>query len=150
MIVVREANRSDAFYISKNLRQADQIEFYRVTGESDPLSNILFGMDLPNSVTYCILNDENPIAIVGCVERQDYKIVWACGTDEVQKFAKSFVLETKRLLKKHKSEYKPYLNYVDAENTNAIRYLRHVGFLIQDPIPYGKLDSKFHPFIMMG
>ena len=147
MLQVREANNQDAVYIASNLRDADKLEFYRVTGERDALDNIIFGLNADRSITYCIHSDENPIALVGCIEKQDFKIVWACGTNEVSRYPKGFVAETKKLLERHKSEFKPYLNYVDAENKNAIRYLRHVGFKILDAIPYGKLDCKFHPFI---
>ena len=147
MIEVRLANNQDALYISENMRQADQEEFYKVTGDRDFIKSIALGMDSQDSVTYCFLFDSVPFALVGCIEKQDYQIVWACGTNRVREFGKSFVLETRKLLKRHYKEYKPYLNYVDAENTNAIRYLKHVGFQINEAIPYGKLNCKFHPFI---
>lgn len=148
MIKVRIADKQDAFYISNNMRLADQEEFYKVTGDRDALDSIVQGMDSAHSVTYCLLKDDRPFALVGCIEKEDFKIVWACGTDEVFTHGKSFVLETKKLLEKHKSKRKPYLNYVDCENKNAVRYLKHVGFEILEPIHYGKLDSWFYPFIM--
>lgn len=147
MITTRLANKQDAFYISENMRLADQEEFYKVTGERDALASILLGLESDKSITYCILNNDIPMALVGCIEKSDFKIVWACGTDEITKHGKSFVVETRKLLKKHHSEFKPYLNYVDCENLNAVRYLKHVGFKILDPIAYGKLEAKFYPFI---
>jgi len=147
MIDVRIANEQDAIYISNNMRVADQDEFYKVTGDHDAIKSIMLGIQAKNSITYCFLSNGIPMAIAGIIDKQDFKIVWACGTDEVTKNGRSFIVETKRLLKKHHSDFKPYLNYVDCENKNAIRYLKHVGFVINDPIPYGKLGCKFHPFI---
>lgn len=148
MILVRKAIHSDAEYIAKNLRKADRLEFYRVSGENNALGAIRYGLDAQYSVSYCFEVEGKPIALVGCIELSDYKLVWACGTDEIALYGKSFVMETKRLLASHKSKWKPYINYVDCENTNAVNYLRRVGFELLDPIPYGKLGEKFYPFIM--
>lgn len=148
MIKVRKATALDAEYIALNMRQADRDEFYKSTGDHDCLKSIMFGLSADDSVTYCIVADQKPMALVGCIEKQDYQVVWACGTDQVKKYGKSFVAETRRLLEKHRHKYKPYVNYVDCENLNAVRYLKHVGFQLLDPIPYGKLNAEFYPFIM--
>lgn len=145
---IRIATIKDAEYISSNMRKADMLEFYKTTGNSDYLESILLGLNDPKSITYCLLSNSKPMALIGCIEKQDYQVVWACGTDEIKKHAKFFISSTKELLEKHKCKWKPYVNYVDCENINAVRYLRHVGFSLLTAIPYGKLNANFYPFIM--
>lgn len=145
---IKIASKEDAAYIASNIRKADKIEFYKVSGDNDYIKSIHFGMDSEKSITYCLSNNKTPMALVGCIEMQDYQVVWACGTNQVKKFGRFFVSATRELLEKHKINRKPYINYVDCENLNAVRYLKHVGFQLLDPIPHGKMNANFYPFIM--
>ena len=46
------------------------------------------------------------------------------------------------------SRYDELYNYVDARNTQAIRWLRWLGFTIMDTEPYGLCGLPFHRFEM--
>ena len=39
-------------------------------------------------------------------------------------------------------------NYVDARHTDAIRWLKWLGFTLHPATPYGPFDLPFHKFTM--
>jgi hypothetical protein len=45
-----------------------------------------------------------------------------------------------------KQEYRHLFNWVHAENAVAIRWLKSLGFLMQDPAPYGARGELFRRF----
>ena len=43
----------------------------------------------------------------------------------------------------------PYLfNFVDARNMKSIRWLKHLGYAVGPPVPFGVAGLPFHPFSM--
>lgn len=147
MIEIKQATEKDARYLAKNLRQADKDEFYKVSGSHDFYDQIMHGLNSEDSHTYALYNNGYALAIVGCIEMQDFQVVWACGTDEINKHPKSFIQAMRKLSEKHQLERKPYVNYVDCDNHNAIRFLKASGFTLLEAEPYGKLEKYFYPFI---
>ena len=133
-------------FIAKNLRIEDQQEYYRVSGSRDFYDQILHGFECENSHTYTVVLGGYPTAIIGAIEKQDFQVAWACATDNVSNFKKSFVIALRYLTEKHTIHRKPFVNYVDAENKNAIKFLKASGFTILEKEPYGKLQEYFYPF----
>lgn len=145
-MIIREANIADAKYLSERMRVADQREFYKVTGSFNFFDQIMHGISSKNSKTYTLVLDGKASAIIGTIENQDFQVVWACATDKVNNYKITFIKALKLLMERHKKERKPFINYVDVENTNAIKFLKASGFILLDKEPYGKLKEYFYPF----
>jgi hypothetical protein len=145
-MIIREANIADAKYISERMRIADQQEFYKVTGSFNFFDQIMHGIDSDQSKTYTLVLDGKASAIIGTIEKQDFQVVWACATDKVNSYKLSFIKALKTLMKKHEKDRKPFVNYVDVKNENAIKFLKASGFILLDKEPYGKLKEYFYPF----
>lgn len=146
-MIIRQANEVDAKFIANNLRQSDKDEFHKVTGSHDFFSQIIHGLNHEKSVTYAIELGGTVSAIVGSIEKQDFQVVWACATDNVMNHKISFIKALRHLTKRHEIYRKPFVNYVDCENENAVKFLKASGFTLLDKQPYGKLQKEFYPFI---
>lgn len=85
-----------------------------------------------------------PIDILGGVGSP-----WLLGTDEVKKYANTFLRLNKSYVAKM-LELFPYLqNYVDTRNEISIRWLKWLGFKFgPEPIPYGIWNLPFFRFSM--
>lgn len=75
-------------------------------------------------------------------------VIWALGTDDVTRKAKSFLPESRRCLDDCLSAYNHLYNWVDTNNMASRRWLKWLGFEIQEVAPYGPLQSPFHRFDM--
>lgn len=74
-------------------------------------------------------------------------VPWLISTIHVQgrngrHFLKVCKPEVQEMLKRHRT----LVNYVDARNSHAIRWLKWLGFSFGEPIPYGEKGMPFHPF----
>ena len=70
------------------------------------------------------------------------------GTDLIKKKQKIFLKRSKPWLEDIKKDYNYLENYVDARNTLSIKWLKWLGFKVEDPIPYGVNGEPFHKFTM--
>lgn len=71
---------------------------------------------------------------------------WMLGTDQIRRHAKSFMRESAAVIEEMHGIFPRLSNVVDARNRWAVRWLRHAGFTIREPIPYGPEGFLFHPF----
>ena len=74
--------------------------------------------------------------------------IWLIGTDLLTKHpralnqgARSYICEVRRAFPR-------LFNYVDARNLPSIRWLRYIGFEIEEAVPYGCEGRPFHRFSM--
>lgn len=78
----------------------------------------------------------------------DYGALWLIGTPLMRKYA-GRVLHDAKLFVAHAREHYPSLvNYVDARNTESVRWLAALGFTIDPPQPFGVKQLPFHRFHM--
>lgn len=149
MIKVIPADESHIPLLIKNMRCIDQAEVYYTTGSVDYYDTILEGINSPDSVSFSIFADEAILCICGIVRRELYDIVWALGTNEIKNHKLAFYRETKKLLMAHRG-HNPMVNFVYEGNHAAKAYLTRLGFKLEDPAPYGKIEKRFHHFTMGG
>ena len=71
---------------------------------------------------------------------------WALFTPEVERKPKSFLAACRGPLRAFQSQYSHLVNYVDARNILAVRWLAWLGFTIHSPEPYGIEQLMFHRF----
>ena len=73
-------------------------------------------------------------------------IPWLLGTDEIEQHSKYFLRQNRYYMKEIKKKYSYLVNFVDARNTVAIRWLEWLGFKVHETQPFGPDDMPFHRF----
>lgn len=75
-------------------------------------------------------------------------VPWMLGTDLVEQQQRALVRLSRAYIPRMMQALPKLVNYVDARNERAIRFLRHAGFYVAKAEPHGPLGLPFHPFIM--
>lgn len=71
---------------------------------------------------------------------------WLLGTPALERNARAFLSRCPQHLNAMFSVYNRLVNWVDARNTAAIRWLRWLGFTLHPAEPYGPFRLPFHRF----
>ena len=75
-------------------------------------------------------------------------VPWLISTRHVERFPRAFLEVCKPEVAEMLDRHQVLINYVDARNKAAIRWLHWLGFTFCDPEPYGPLGQAFHCFWM--
>lgn len=75
-------------------------------------------------------------------------VPWMISTVHVQKHAKAFLKVCKPQVQQMLTRHHHLMNYVDARNTVAIRWLKWLGFKFEPAAPYGARRFPFHKFTL--
>lgn len=71
---------------------------------------------------------------------------WLIGTRELDKQAGIFARRSLAMIGVFMRAYPRLVNHVDARNRRTVRWLRSLGFVIDEPEPFGALGLPFHRF----
>ena len=149
MIRVRQAVIEDATLIGDRLRDADRVEIQRAVGE--PYAGLRDAIER-SALCGVFLDDNEPLCIMGLIIpvilAPDIASPWLIGTKALGRHRKAFMRETRRWVREWRKEYSLMTNFVDAEYTGAIRWLRWLGFDIFEPEPFGPQGAPFCRFEM--
>jgi len=148
MIEFRDAHIDDATRI--DIRAADCREIWR-TYMSDP--NLTVALSIGSSgKAYTALLDGEIICIFGVATTSVIGRVgapWLIGSDLVAKVPRRFLVESKERVQKMKDGYSLLKNYVDVENSVSIKWLKWLGFTIDEEIrTHGLAKKPFRKFTM--
>ena len=86
--------------------------------------------------------DGDLVGIIGLRDMSKFSVPWFLGTDFVNVHRKVFMRESKKIID---SMPPKLLNMVHAENKVSIRWLKALGFTLDDPITVGE-NELFHTF----
>lgn len=75
-------------------------------------------------------------------------VPWLISTVHVEQHARAFLKVCKPEVQGMLTRHRHLLNYVDARNTAAIRWLKWLGFHFSPAAPYGAWRFKFHKFTL--
>ena len=75
-------------------------------------------------------------------------VPWLISTVHVEKHARAFLKVCKPEVQGMLTRHQHLVNYVDARNTSAIRWLKWLGFSFGPAAPYGHRRFPFHPFTL--
>lgn len=75
-------------------------------------------------------------------------VPWLISTVHVERHARAFLKVCKPEVQGMLTRHNHLLNYVDARNTAAVRWLQWLGFTFAPAIPYGPKGFPFHPFTL--
>ena len=82
-----------------------------------------------------------PVSVLGGVGSP-----WLIGTGAIADVSRQFVRECRGYVDQMHNVYPELVNFVDTRNAASIRWLRWLGFEIQDPVEFGINGEMFHPF----
>lgn len=94
----------------------------------------------------------NPCVVCGLVQHERVAgvgVPYLLATEEFYEYTRKFSKESKLWVQDALQKYPTLFNCVAAENTKAIRWLKWLGFTLEDRVDnFGRLGLSFYPFYM--
>lgn len=148
-VLIRETTMLDVAELAINLRAADAAEI-RAYGIKEPHAALV--RSTVNSVL-CWTGevDGRVAAILGVAPLSIMSGIgspWMMGTPLLDRHARVLVRETPGYIARMLRAFPHLVNFVHAENTTSVRWLRRLGFTLDAPTPHGPEGALFHKFEM--
>ena len=140
-----KAEPNDMYFIGEQLREQDKTEV-RLSHGLSPVEACIESYINSNVIQAIEGDDGDPVGITGLVG----SYIWLLGTDKL-----TATKNHRWQLCVHGREWVEYCldtaggmieNYVYSENKLSIRWLKHLGFIVEEPKPYGVADQMFCHF----
>jgi hypothetical protein len=131
------------------VRQADIDEISEALGV--PMEQALFDAITGSLNAKKIVIDGHVVAVFGDAVFSilgSVGVPWLISTVHVELHARAFLKVCKPEVQGMLTRHRHLMNYVDARNTAAIRWLRWLGFNFAPAAPYGARRFKFHQFTL--
>lgn len=141
--VYRSPTREDIEHVAANMRDSDVLEV-AASGGRTPLLSLVDSIN-ESTISMTAVFDGVPVAIFGFVydEVSDKAGVWMLCTNDVHKHRQAFFKESVRILAGWLPLATELYNFVAMDNRMTRRWLKEVGFVESEPMPYGPMG---HPF----
>lgn len=137
-------------HIASHLRQHDTQELHAVHGVGLNIEQCLQRSVRVSEECHMLATvDGEPVALFGVAPVSmlgGMACPWVLGTDAFMAHPRDIVVLGKRMVLKWASRYDLLFNFVDARNVRSIAWLRHIGFQVLEPQPYGLEGLPFHRF----
>lgn len=150
-ISFRRPHLTDIAWVAANLRAADLAELAAVGDDHDPHQVVRQGVD-DSVYAHAIVVEGRPVAICGLAAYEgpvgEIGVPWMLGTAELPRHARALMRYAGPYILEMLRAYPVLLNFVHAENTRAVAWLRHMKFEVRPAAPYGPLGMPFHRFEM--
>ena len=150
MIEFRQPTEDDIRELVANMRPLDVAEC-NAGGVTDLLGCVVEGVR-HSSPCWTATVDGKVAAILGARPIGSLitpvAAVWLLGTPVLTKHHRALARHAPRYIRAMLNAYPHLVNFVHAENAPAVRFLRHAGFTLHEPVPYGPHGALFHPFEM--
>jgi len=147
---LRKATLKDFKYVVNNMRVMDKIEAHYQTGMNpeDALSFTYMGSE----INMAIANDnDEPIGLCGV---QNDGCIWCVATDDLydnKKYRIQLIRQGRDWVDNLLGSYKILYNYVYAENTSAIKWLKSLGFtFVNYHKEFGLQQKPFYEFLRIA
>tara|TARA_B100000902_G_C26770699_1_gene650244 strand:- start:155 stop:559 length:405 start_codon:yes stop_codon:yes gene_type:complete len=130
------------------MRKQDAFEVYCSHGVS-PIEALRISFMNSHDCFTIIMNDEKIVGMFGVVQMDDAGMPWMLSSDDLaeKQNAATFLPKGRAWVDSLKSQYKSLYNYVHADNTVSIRWLKWLGFdLNEEFVDWGKTPSRFIRF----
>ena len=147
---LRKATLKDFKYVVNNMRVMDKIEAHYQTG-MDPEDALSFTY-MGSEVNMAIANDnDEPIGLCGV---QNDGCIWCVATDDLysnKKYRIQLIRQGRDWVDNLLGSYKILYNYVYAENTSAIKWLKSLGFtFVNYHKEFGLQQKPFYEFLRIA
>lgn len=133
-------------WIANNLRPEDIDEIKASTCSDNIYGVIKKSLELSDE-TYAVINsDGKAVGVFGIRSHEGDGIPWLLTTREIEKFKRQFKIQSQEIVNEWLNKW-PYLyNYVDCRNKVAIKWLKTIGFKMEDTFTLGDPHVPFFKF----
>ncbi len=146
---IRDTTVKDVAVLAARMRASDRREV-AAYGHTDVMRAVT--SSVANSVLcWSAFIDDELAAILGAAPLSVMGGVgspWMLGTDVLTRHSRVLVSQTPAYIDRMLVAFPHLLNFVHAENTTSVRWLRRLGFTIHPAMPFGELGAPFHKFEM--
>tara|TARA_Y100001972_G_C7451116_1_gene230922 strand:+ start:72 stop:524 length:453 start_codon:yes stop_codon:yes gene_type:complete len=147
---LRKANLQDLNYVCNNMREIDRLEAYYLTGK-DPKDSVKLTYLAGHKVLTIADDNDQPMGLCGVVTDG---CVWMLCTDELysnKKYKIQLIRKGRKWIDNLLKNYNILYNFVYADNTSAIKWLRSLGFtFINYYEEYGEQKKPFYEFLRIN
>ena len=147
---LRKSKLEDFKFVVENMREMDRLESYYQTDMTpeDALSVTFLGSQINMTIAS---DDDQPIGLCGVFKDG---CIWCIATDELfdnKKYRIQLIRQGRKWVDKLLESYKILYNYVYAENTSAIKWLKALGFtFVNLHESYGQQKKPFYEFLRIA
>ena len=134
-------------FIADNMREADRIEVW-ASGRYTPLEALELSIKRSKK-SVIVYGDGVPLTALGIVLRgllSDVGIPWLLSAEQALKYRKQFLKLSPPVIEEMLDICPKLVNHVHIDNKLSIRWLKWLGFAIEDPEPIGTTGELFHRF----
>jgi hypothetical protein len=138
----KRKNNNDLIYVLSNLREPDIKELQLLMGD-DWYNRVLKNWKQLSGVRIACLDNGKPVAIFGVMKVGDVGSVGMLATQDIEKELRSFLILGRKWVDVQLRKYNVLTNFVYSENTKAIRWLKWLGFSVEN---HSGIGDKFLRF----
>ena len=144
----RTANDDDVNYIFDHIRPGTLTEISEV-GASLSGGREMVKARLVSHDTYVCLSDGVPLCLIGVEPTTmlgDAAVLWIMGSLEIERRKRDFWIGSKEILRYFASQYRVLTGVVWSGNLKSIKWLRRLGFVVQENPAIEVNATKFYSF----
>lgn len=149
MVTIRPLKQEDYHKLATiKLCESDAREIEAATG-LDPNAGLVRSAYVSDWVEVIEEDDGSIIGAIGLALERSLAVPWYVHTDAVDKYKLLVAIHSKRFIRRMRRKGLPLLNFVDQRNTNAIKWLKWLGFTVASCSTYlSDPTVPFHMFYM--
>lgn len=135
--------------IAADMRQADVDEVW-ASHHHTPVEALMKSWKASDRSVVVTVNDE-PCVMIGLVIHDILSGTgspWLLGTENALKYKRHFLTQVPDVIEEMLTICPRLVNYVHTENKVSIKWLKWIGFIVEEPLPYGCDDALFHKFTL--
>lgn len=146
--VFRSPTPADIAFLAANMRQADIAEI-QAAGDTRNLFDVVADGVADSALCVAVESCGELLCIGGAAGRSlmsSNGIAWMLCTKAIEKHNRLFVMHGRECVSVLLLRYASLHNCVDANNVKSIRWLKKMGFAIQEPMPHpisGRMFCRF-------
>lgn len=147
MLVLLNATWGQIEPLCWNLRPSDLLEMQSAHGE--PVAKTLQEAYIMSEICWVLQQQNRTVAVGGAAAMPEHPragIPWLLGSVELETPACRFWLakHSSVLLRALLTRFETLENYVHESNLVSLRWLKKLGFTVEDPEPRGVRGDRFH------
>lgn len=147
MAYYREATLEDCTELAPKMREQDKQEVWD-SHNLLPLEALQKSLEA-STECYSIIDDhDRVVGMFGLAYQGTAGVPWLLASDGLRKIAKQFIRHNREIVEGWLDRTPLLINYVSAENTTAINWLKWLGFTFIRLVPdFGVEKKPFYEFV---
>ncbi len=136
-------------YVADNMREADRVEIMAASGQT-PIQSLTRGHRISTYSAAAYINGKC-VGILGLVKPSlitKRGVPWLLGTNQLFSHGKTLTSAAREGVREMLTVCPSLSNYVHCENKRSIKWLKLLGFRMEEPQEYGVNGEMFMKFTM--